>query len=146
MRYDPWDASTVYVQINKRWFAAQCKALVGHGQMTEKERELIADELCGRFRLADDEEPSHQKLKEFLRIFTPEGAAKLAIERQQENRELYEHIGLGAITPPTYQLQLSRQTGESIIDINPVPGASYTSNALPALRPGQDDDLEFETF
>ena len=92
VRYDPWDASTVYVQINKRWFAAQCKALVGHGQMTEKERELIADELCGRLPLADDEEPSPQRLKEFLRIFTPAGAAKLAFERQQENRELQDEI------------------------------------------------------
>lgn len=146
VRYDPWDASTVYVQINKRWFAAHCKALVGHGQMTEKERQLIADELCGRFKLADDEEPSPHKLKEFLRIFTPEGAAKLAFERQQENRELYEHIGLGAITPPTHQPQLGHQASATIIDINPEPRTAYVPASASVSAPGQPDDLEFETF
>jgi len=146
VRYDPWDASTVYVQINKRWFAAQCKALVGHGQMTEKERELIADELCGRLPLADDEEPSPQRLKEFLRIFTPAGAAKLAFERQQENRELYEHIGLGAITPPTYQPQLRHQTSATVTDINIEPRGSYAPLPSSVCSPEQPDDLEFETF
>lgn len=142
VRYDPWDASTVYVQINDRWFAAQCKALVAHGQMTEKERELIADELSGRYRLAKDEEPSHQKLKEFLRIFTPEGAAKLAFERQQENRELYETLGLGAITPPMHQPQLPLHPGTTASEITPEPRALPTTANSPSLP----DDLEFDTF
>lgn len=146
VRYDPWDASTVYVQINKRWHAAHCKALVGHGQMTDKERQLIADELCGRFRLCDNEEPSPQKLKEFLRIFTPEGAAQLAFERQQENRELYERIGLGAITPPTHHLQLAGHSTATVIDINPVPRNAFVTTASPVERTEQPDDLEFETF
>lgn len=155
VRYDPWDASTVYVQINKRWFAAQCKALVGLGQMTEKERQLIADELCGRFKLRDDEEPSPQKLKEFLRIFTPEGSAKLTFERQQENRELYERVGLGAITPPTYQpqrlplsqpSQLEQPAAAPIIDINIEPRGSNTPLSSSVCHPEQPDDLEFETF
>lgn len=146
VRYDPWDASTIFVQINKHWIAAHCKALVGHGQMTEKERQLIADELCGRFRLAEDEEPSPQRLKEFLRIFTPEGAANLAFERQQENRELYEHLGLGAITPPTYQPQLGHQAAMTITDINIEPKGSYPPLSSPVHLPQQPDDLEFETF
>lgn len=146
VRYDPWDASTVYVQINKRWHAAHCKALVGHGQMTDKERQLIADELCGRFRLGDDEEPSPQKLKEFLRIFTPEGAAQLAFERQQENRELYERIGLGAITPPTHPPQLAGRSTATIIDIAPFPRPSYVTAGAPVGSTDQPDDLEFETF
>lgn len=146
VRYDPWDASTVYVQINKRWFAAQCKALVGHGQMTEKERELIADELCGRFRLRDDEEPSPQKLKEFLRVFTPEGAAKLAFERQQENRELYEQLGLGAISPPTYLAQLGHPASANVTDINGESRTPYIPVSAPVSGPEQPDDLEFDTF
>ena len=114
--------------------------------MTEKERQLIADELCGRFRLADDEEPSPQKLKEFLRIFTPEGAAKLAFERQQENRELYENLGLGAITPPTHQPQLALHVDTTTIDITPEP--RKVSIPLPAAvsASAQPDDLEFDTF
>lgn len=146
VRYDPWDASTVYVQINNRWFAAHCKALVGHGQMTEKERQLIADELCGRFRLADDEEPSPQKLKEFLRIFTPEGAAKLAFERQQENRELYENLGLGAITPPTHQPQLPLKASTTVIDITPEPRTAHINVPVTVSASAPPDDLEFDTF
>lgn len=155
VRYDPWDASTVYVHINKRWFAAQCKALVGHGQMTERARELIADELCGRFRLAEGEEPSTQKVKEFLNTFTPEGAAKLALARQQENRELYEQLGLGAITPPTCQTQplqraqkapLGQQEAAPLLDINSEPGSSYPPLSSPMSGPALPDDLEFETF
>jgi len=146
VRYDPWDAATVYIQINKRWFPAQCKALVGLGQLTEKERELITDELCGRFRVREDEEPSQQKLKEFLRVFTPEGAAKLAFERQQENRELYEHLGLGAITPPTHQPQLGHMESAAVIDITPEPRTTYSPVALPVSQFQKPDDLEFDTF
>ncbi|WP_434514329.1 Mu transposase C-terminal domain-containing protein [Dechloromonas sp. ARDL1] len=146
VRYDPWDGATVYIQINKRWIAAHCKALIGLGQLTEKERQLISAEVCRRFRLREDEEPSQQKLKEFLRVFTPEGAAQLEFERQQENRELYEHLRLGAITPPTHQPQLSHLGATPIIDINPVLGTSYTPIASPAAQPGQADDLEFDTF
>lgn len=146
VRYDPWDGATVYIEINKRWVAAHCKALIGLGQLTEKERQLISTELCRRFRLREDEEPSQQKLKEFLRVFTPEGAAKLDFERQQENRELYEHLRLGAITPPTHHPQLGHQAAAPVIDINPVPATSYTPTALPVRQAGQADDLEFDTF
>lgn len=146
VRYDPWDASTVYVQINKRWVAAHCKALVGHEQMTEKERELVADELCGRIRLKKDEEPSPQKLKEFLRIFTPEGALGLAFERQQENRELYEHMGLGAITPSSQQSLFGPQASASTIDVNPAPVAPRQPESVPVRSLDAPDDLEFETF
>lgn len=146
VRYDPWDASTVYVQINKRWFPAQCKALVGLGQLTEKERVLISAELCRRFRLRKDEEPTQQKLKEFLRIFTPEGAAKLDFERQQENRELYEHLRLGAITPPTFLPQLPGMATANVIDVNLKPQAPYQPATLSPGQTEQLDDLEFETF
>jgi putative transposase len=146
VRYDPWDGATVYIKINKRWVAAHCKALIGLGQLTEKERQLITTELTRRFRLREDEEPSQQKLKEFLRTFTPEGAARLDFERQQENRELYEHLRLGAITPPTYLPQLVYPSSASSIDINSVPGSSYTPIASPFIKPSQADDLEFDTF
>ena len=148
IRYDPWDAATVYIQINKRWFPAQCKALIGLGQLTEKERQLVSNELCNRFRLREDEEPSQQKLKEFLRVFTPEGAAKLDFERQQENRELYEHLRLGAITPPAQLRQLGRMASTAVIDITPEPQATYVPTCLPVGQPEQPDmDIpEFDIF
>jgi len=146
VRYDPWDATTVYIQINNRWFPATCKALVGLGQLTEKERELISNEYCLRFHLRDEEEPSQQKLKEFLRVFTPEGAAKLAFERQQENRELYERLGLGAITLPTHQPQLPYQASSTVIDVTPEVRTTSIPMALPVSQSVQPDDLEFDTF
>lgn len=146
VRYDPWDGATVYIQINKRWFPAHCKALVGLGRMTERERELISNELFSRFRPRNDEEPSQQKLKEFLRVFTPEGAAKLDFERQQENRELYEHLALGAIIPPAQLPQLDRMTSTAVIDVAPEPAAAYQPATLSHRQPEQPGDLEFDTF
>ncbi len=119
---------------------------MGLGQMTERERELISNELFSRFRPRNDEEPSQQKLKEFLRVFTPEGAAKLDFERQQENRELYEHLALGAITPPAQRPQLDRMTSTAVIDVVPEPPAAYQPVTLPHRQPEQPDDLEFDTF
>ena len=146
VRYDPWDAATVYIQINKRWFPAHCKALVGLGQRTDKERELISTELRSRYRLGKDEEPSQQKLKEFLRIFTPKGAAKLEFERQQENRELYEHLGLGAIAPPPQLPQLGRMTTAPVIDISYELQMTHIPANVPVSAPEYPDTPEFDTF
>lgn len=146
VRYDPWDAATVYIQISNRWVAAHCKALVGLGQRTEKERELISNELCGRLRLRDDEEPAQHKLKEFLRVFTPEGAVKLAFERQQENRELYEQLGLGAITSPAQLPQVTRVAAPPATDINPTLPTVCQPVCPPAGQSALPDDLEFDTF
>lgn len=147
VRYDPWDASTVYVQIDKRWVAAHCKALVGLAQMTEKERELVTGEYCGRFpsQKADDADP--QKLKEFLRFFTPTGAAKLALERQQENRELYGRLGLAAIGQPEPPPQLGRpSTPECVVEM-PTPQLAVSQpNLVPVQPPEDPDPPEFDTF
>lgn len=147
VRYDPWDASTVYIQIHKRWVAAHCKTLVGLGQMTEKERELIADEYRGRFRLHENEEVNPQKMKEFLRFFTPEGAAKLAFERQQENRELYGRLGLGAITQPVTSPQLAQEEPNYLVV--DAPAIRQTVSAAPTLPTNlqeQPAPPEFDTF
>ncbi len=129
VRYDPWDASTVYVHIGKRWLPAHCKALDGLGRLTEKERELLSNEMRSRFRMADDEEPSQQRLTEFMRVFTPEGAAQLAFERQHENRELYEGIGLGAVASayPCPALPCS----EARYEPRPTVGIVHASPAVP---------------
>jgi len=151
-RYDPWDASTVFVQIEKRWVPAQCKALANLGQLTEKERALITDELRKRYRLADDTEPSQQRLSEFLRVFNPEGAAKLVLERQRENRELYESLGLGAIAGPPTRPQLTHQmatyAAPSALTVagrlDTVPRHEpLTHSALDSMNPAP---LEFDTF
>ncbi|WP_043636426.1 Mu transposase C-terminal domain-containing protein [Chromobacterium haemolyticum] len=141
VRYDPWDGATVYVQINKRWVPAQCKALVNLGQLTEKERELLSQEMRARYRMDDNDEPSLQRLTEFMQVFTPEGAMALAFQRQQENRELYQGMGIGAIAPPTSQpaiapasIPTQRQALDSANTVNEVPPYQLTT-----ANPSSDD-------
>ena len=151
VRYDPWDGSTVYVQIDKRWVPAQSKSLVSLGQMTEKEREMFSQEMRSRYRLHDNDELSMQRLSEFMRVFTPEGAMEMALLRQQENRALYQSLGIGAIVLPQ---------SIPLLESKPAPDVPMTAAAaapvanapvnLPAaaLLPAIDlsDIPEFDTF
>lgn len=153
-RYDPWDGSTVYVQIDKRWVPARCKALTALGQLTAKEREFITTEMQSHFRLSDRDELSTQRLTEFMRVFTPTGAMELALERQQENRDLYQGLGIGAISPPS-------TFARTLIDDHQVTPVSTAAPNAPALPVGllpppsheaattefvQPDTPDFETF
>ena len=86
-----------------------------------------------------------------MRVFTPEGAMALAFQRQQENRELYQGMGIGAITPPAGKPLLgpaSVQLLPSTPMTAPVTSevTAYPSAAAP--QPGNDaDDIpEFDTF
>lgn len=151
-RYDPWDGSTVYVQINKRWVPARCKALTALGQFTEKEREVLTAEMQGRFNLSDGDELSPQRLTEFMRTFTPKGAMELALERQQENRHLYEDIGIGAISSPHTMTPLP-DANRPVIRETPTPDTSAPL-ALPLAPAAEDSNTElahpdipeFDTF
>lgn len=44
VRYDPWDASSVYVRLKDRWVRARCRNLMGLGQLTEAERRALTEE------------------------------------------------------------------------------------------------------
>lgn len=99
VKYDPWDASTVYVQIGKRWVPARCKALAGLGQMTEAEREVMSAEYVASRPHTAKDELSPLRLAEFMRTFTPKGVKELDLLRQQENRHLYQGLGIGAVSP-----------------------------------------------
>lgn len=152
VRYDPWDSSTVYVQIDKRWVPAQCKSLVTLGQLTEKERELLSAEIRTHYRLSYDDELSTQQLAEFLRVFTPKGAAELALERQRENRELYGLVGIGAIAKPIPTSQLPTAVQPSAVpatgEILARPSASAVGLPLVATppTPAPLDPPDFDTF
>jgi len=152
VRYDPWDSATVYVQIDKRWVAAQCKSLTALGQLTEKERELFSTEMRSHFRLRDEDELSTQQLSEFLRVFTPKGALEVALERQQENRHLYQGIGIGAIAPPSAAPGVS-QANHRIIAGAPAETAPMAVALPPAplverspIASSHSDTPDFDTF
>lgn len=97
VKFDPWDASTVYVQINKRWIPARCKVLQGLGQMTDVEREAISSEYVASRPHSAKDELTTVRLAEFMRTFTPKGARELDLLRQQENRQLYQGLGIGSV-------------------------------------------------
>ena len=99
VRYDPWDASSVYVRVEDRWLHATCRALVGLGQLTEMERRALTDEFMRGKGALDTDERANQRLREFLQTHTPKGAMAFAMERQQENKALQNQLQLGCITP-----------------------------------------------
>lgn len=100
VRYDPWDASSVYVWVKDRWLHASCRNLLGLGQLTELERRALTEEYTHRSGAPANGEHAAQRLREFMQIFTPEGALEAAFERQQENKALYNTLQLGPITAP----------------------------------------------
>ncbi len=145
VRYDPWDASTVYVQIDKRWVPARCNVLAQLGRMTDKERELFTADFIARHPTSGTSEPTLQRLSEFLQTFEPEGAARLALERQQENRELYEMLNLASISRTSQPDAIT--AGLSLVGAKPahVQPLCVTSTGL-EVAPANTELLDFDTF
>ena len=115
VRYDPWDASSVYVRFNGRWLHATCRNLLGLGHLTEFERRALTEEYTRRSGAAVDDERACQRLREFMQVFTPEGALAAEFERQQENKSLYTILQVGSITPvaPLKKFSLIKETSSA---------------------------------
>jgi putative transposase len=119
--------------------------------MTEKEREMFSQEMRRRYRMHSRDEASMQRLSEFMRVFTPEGAMELAFQRQQENRELYQSVGIGAIAPqvhtpllghpPSQQLPVASAHTPLVIETT-----AYTSAELSQADDHTDDTPDYDTF
>ena len=140
VRYDPWDASTVYARVNHKWVRCICSTLAGLGQMTDTENKALSVEYRLRHGKKPDSPVSMQRLKEFLQTFTPEGAMALHRSRQTENKSLYGGLGQAAVLPPvstpTPTQSLANQCQQGV----PIPQTNPMSFDL-------DDDLpEFDTF
>lgn len=99
VRYDPWDASSVYVRLKDRWVRARCRNLMGLGQLTDQERRAMTEEYLNSSGAPFDDERSRQRLREFMQVFTPEGAMAAAFERQSENKVLFNQLQLSCIQP-----------------------------------------------
>lgn len=158
VRQDPWDASTVYVRANDQWVAAKCRNLVGLGQLTDTERRAITEEyLHGAGKTLNDPQTT-QRLREFMQVFTPEGALATALDRQQENKSLYNALGLSAITPvppiqdrmhlddrPMEPASLLPQLGQNALTRD-LPATRPTHVDEPTNRPGSLNLPDFDTF
>lgn len=115
VRYDPWDASSVYVRVKDQWVQAICPSLNGLGQLTENERKALTQEYDRRYRTSVSDEQDAQRLKEFMRTFTPEGALAVAFERQVENKSLYNSLQFASIAPvaPLHRFSLTEETSSA---------------------------------
>lgn len=99
VRYDPWDASSVYVRLKDRWVRARCRNLMGLGQLTDQERRAMTEEYLNSSGAPLDDERNRQRLREFMQVFTPAGALAAAFERQAENKALFNQLQLSCIQP-----------------------------------------------
>lgn len=96
VRYDPWDASSVYVRFKDRWIHAICRNLAALGWLTELERRALTEEYVSRHGAVDEDGRSAQRLSEFMRTFSP-GQAELLFDRQHENKMLSARLGMSSI-------------------------------------------------
>lgn len=148
VRYDPWDASSVYVWVKDQWHQAFCRALLGLGQLTEVEQKLVSQEFHRRTKTKETDPQARQRLREFLQVFTPKGAMAMELERQAENKSLYNSLQLASITPvpQSPRFSLTEETS-SAVDL-PAEQRSTTPNPSTPLyeATGLDDSFDFDDF
>lgn len=152
VRYDPWDASSVYVWVNNAWQRARCRSLLELGHLTDAERQALSEEYRHRSGKKVDEAISSQRLKEFIQTFKPEGAMALALERQDENKRLYSKLEFANVSP----VELPRKPGlhtaipeADLPSAEPPPKLTKASQIPAATTPvpeAQQSDEFFDTF
>lgn len=148
VRRDPWDASSVYVRIKDRWVQAICRNLIGLGQLTDFERRALTQEYIRRSGKGLDEEQANQRLREFMEVFTPEGALIAEMDRHEENKQLYTKFNLAGVAPPTELLKkhsLTKDISSTAFVPSFRPAPLSTSSPLSEAT-GLDNLPEFDTF
>lgn len=147
VRYDPWDASSVYVRLKDRWVRAVCRNLMNLGQLTDMERRALTTEYTQQHGIPTNDERSVQRLREFMQVFTPEGAMQVAFERQQENKSLHNSLQLGAITPVEQfkKFSLIEETSEAV-PITDTRSSFDKFSQIPLETPASDSLPDFDTF
>lgn len=149
VRCDPWDASSVYVRVKDQWVQAVCTSLRGLGQLTEVEREALSQEYNRRYSAPASDEQNTQRLKEFMRTFTPAGAMAVAFDRQAENKLLYNGLRFASIQPvaPFRRCSPIEDTFRAV-ESPTATRSSTTNNPAPRLPegPAWDDLPDFDTF
>ncbi|HEX7388125.1 MAG TPA: DDE-type integrase/transposase/recombinase [Castellaniella sp.] len=156
VRYDPWDAATVYIWLADQWLPATCRALGGLGQMTEYERRALTEEYASRGGKTTDDPQSAQRLREFIQVFTPEGAMAAEHARQQENKSLYDALGLASVAPvapahvPPVAPANATSVSKDISGARPrvrIEDRTTTTGSRPAHSSVELEDLpKFDTF
>lgn len=147
VRHDPWDAASVYVWINDHWVQATCRNLAGLRQLTDKERATLTEEYLQRGGVPLHDDRTKQRLREFIQVFTPEGAMAAAMARQNENKTLYNNLQLTNVAPiaPMQQFRLDEDISDA--ESNPASRSVSLSHVLPPPEAPLADALpDFDTF
>jgi len=148
VRYDPWDAGSVYVRINNsQWVQAICRNLARLGQLTDAELRSMTQEYLHRSGATLDDDRAAQRLREFMQTFTPEGATAAAIDRQRENKALYNDLlQLGCITPASSKYSLGLQETSGIDVPMPIRSEPLNLSGTLAEAPAPEILPDFDTF
>ena len=150
VRYDPWNAATVYAWIENRWVAANCRTFAGLGQLTEAERRAYTEEYKRSYGKNLNDPNAPHRLREFMQVLTPDGALAVALDRQQENKVLYNVLGMSSVqdvAQPADQVNLISgefAATESGSDKVVEGSVTATPDAAADLKP--EDLLDFDTF
>lgn len=136
VRYDPWDASTVYVRVKDRWEPAKCRSLVDLGQLTNAERQGLTAEYQQQGGKPQGTLVTPQRLREFIQVWTPKGALATELDRQHENKSLYNALGMSHITP------ISPPSDHRRLDEKPT---ALVDDANTAFAPADDPNTEQQT-
>jgi putative transposase len=150
-RYDPWDASSIYVYLDKKWVRARCRNLMRLGQFTETERKTLTLEFNANSKTKLDDELSTQRLAEFMRVFTPEGVAEMKLfDQQAEQKTLMSGLGLGSVyaVEPSARSRAFDALGALDAEENDglVNDRTPPPNTVSNTRPSEDDLPQFDTF
>jgi len=148
VRYDPWDASSAYVRVKDRWVQARCRNLLHLGQLTDFERRALTEEFIRKGGEHAGDEKSQQRLREFLQTFTPEGALAAALEREAENKALYNQLQLSSIHPvaPPAKTCLIEETVEERVTVTRTRSISDNPSATPPETTASDSLPDFDVF
>jgi len=155
VRYDPWDASSVYVRIKDAWVRAVCRNLHGLAMRTEVEKRAITEEFNRRHGSLSDSDRDKKRLRDFMQVFTPDGALATEFERQSENRLLYTDLDLASVEPVVATRGTGLKAEQPRAPKAPDTTARPTEQPRPINHPStpldetfdSDDDLiEFEDF
>lgn len=148
VRYDPWDAASVYVRIKDRWVQAQCRNLLTLGQITDAERLALTGEFLRAGGPRDADGKTAQRLEEFMRVFTPAGAMQAAFEREAENKLLYNKLQLASVNPvQTFaRTRLTEDIGHQHVRDDDSRTTSLPSVEVPPQAAAPDDLIDFDMF
>ncbi|CAL8477075.1 Mu transposase C-terminal domain-containing protein [Caballeronia sp. S22] len=146
VRYDPWDASSVYVRVKDAWVRAVCRNLHGLAMLTEVEKRALTEEFNRRHGSLSDSERDKKRLRDFIQVFTPEGALATEFERQAENRLLYTDLDLASVEPV---VALRRPSLANDAEKAPTPSSTTspvqshnTVTTNPVAKPASEDQYE----